>query len=259
MAARGISLGSLTLLLALTASTAAAQSLADQARAAQEKQGQQGQKPAKVYTTDDIGGAKAREGQAWVPDTYALTQVNATINPHLTTTVHVYRDGPKKLIQISLPSGKDNPKGSDKRRLYDTEAHKVYTWDMIDPAHPCTVADYLSADLPSEADPGAPDPVPGAAAFNADLASQNPKSLGNDTVNGIATHAVEVSDPKSGDKERYWMENQHNAIVRWVVIDKDGLARARVEVKEISFDKPPASLLTPPPSCVGPSAPGGQK
>ena len=252
---RVVSLSSLAFFLALGAATSAAQSLADIARQEQAKHAQEGQKSGKVYTTDDL----TEHPLAAVPSTYSLTQLNATIDSHITMTVHVYRDGPRELVEISYPPQKDDPKGYDTRKLFDTQAHKVYSWDVVNSDRPCSADDYTSASLPSQNDPGAPDPLPAAAAVNANLARENTKDVGKDTVNGIATKVVEVSDPASGGKNRFWLDEKQNAVIRWVTIDKDGKARALVEVKDLNFDSPPPTLLIPPAACTAAAAQKTQK
>src|SRR5208283_1291558 len=104
------------------------------------------------------------------------------------STLKIFRNGPKELIDVSIAPWEGNPKGVHTINLFDLQAHKVY---MRNETHgTCSWMRYVSADMPNY------DPIAAfAGASAADLAKQNPKSIGRETVNGIPATIEEISGP----------------------------------------------------------------
>ncbi|HEY6306054.1 MAG TPA: hypothetical protein VI488_06285 [Candidatus Angelobacter sp.] len=104
------------------------------------------------------------------PDAYSVTQVNSMFGPDI--HMQVYRDGSKALIETShaaLPGGKPE----HLRTLYDLQAHRSYTWDLLNTGVPCGGSNFSG-------DWG--DPFAMSAEMNADLAKQQVKQTGTATL-----------------------------------------------------------------------------
>jgi len=156
-------------------------------------------------------------------------------------TMKIYRDGSQALMDQSYPPRPNNPKGFHTRTLFDLQAQKSYTWDLIDTSIPCGPSTFSG-------DWG--DPFQASAEMTADLAKQNPKVLGKETVNGIATKVLDVTDPKGQGKVKLWLDEQYGLIVKWVMVPTGGQAQTFLEVKELSLAKPSPTLFVLPPVCA---------
>jgi hypothetical protein len=161
--------------------------------------------------------------------------------------MEIHRDGSKALIDSKIPPGAAGAKGVHHRTLYDLQAHKSYTWDLVNASRPCGYTAFSE-------DWG--DPFATSAGQTAGLAGANPKTLGREMINGIATKALEVMDPGGGGEARLWLDERYGLIVKWVMFPPGGPARTVVEVMQFNPVKPPASLFVMPAICAkNPAAP----
>jgi hypothetical protein len=73
------------------------------------------------------------------------------------------------------------------------------------------------------------------------------KQVGSDTVNGIATKVLEVTSAKGNGK--IWIAQNGGFLVKIVALGADGKRQTVIEVKQLSFAKPPASAFALPAGC----------
>lgn len=181
----------------------------------------------------------------WAQDS-ALHVYSYTEDPAISimgpTIVKIVRDGPKEAVDQIMAVGPGRDKEFHNHILYDFQAHKIYTKLVSDPAVPCAVMDYTSAAAPPEFDM-----ISGAAQDMKDMEKQHPKQVGSETLNGIATNVFEA--PVEEGKEKVWVAQNGGFPVKVVMTGPDGNATTILEVKQLSFAKPPASALLPPADC----------
>ena len=140
------------------------------------------------------------------PQTYSLTESPSQWGPsQVRMTRKVYRDGPKILIDQSYPPIKENPQGFHVRTLYDLQANKSYTLDLIETARPCGATTYSG-------DWG--DPFAAVAQTRADLAQQHARAAGTETINGLAAKEYEMPNPQGAGTWRIWVEEKYGLTVK---------------------------------------------
>jgi hypothetical protein len=174
------------------------------------------------------------------PQTYSFTQTSSMMGSAM--TVKIVRDGSRESMEQIVAPGANGP-GMDVRALYDFAAHKVYTIDVTG-VHPCTVVTYTSPNVPPIYDP-----IPGAAEITAGLAQAKPAVLRTETLNGIRTKVIELPNADGNGKTRMWLEEKLNFQVKWVTVAANGQEQTMMEIRALSFAKPPADLFVPPQNC----------
>jgi hypothetical protein len=185
--------------------------------------------------------------QAQTPQTYSLTEdpAIAIVAP---TVVKLSRDGPKEVVDQVIPASPGRPKEFRNHIVYDFQAHKIYTKVLSDASVPCSVMDYTSPGAPPEFDV-----ISGAADLMqefTDSGKLQPKQTGSETVNGIAANVFEIAAPQANEgKMRIWLAATGNYPLKMVGIAPDGTQQTMIEVKQLSFAKPPASAFAPPSGC----------
>ena len=183
-------------------------------------------------------------GQSPAPQTYSLTAVSrmteASMFSGRESNLKIYRNGSKELVDVMLAGQEGNSKGVHTLSLFDVQARKVYIQDVVN--NKCSWMRYVSADMPSY------DPMTASAA-SADIAKQNPKVVGRESVNGIPAKIEEINGPPEQGKSRLWIAESGNFLVKVEMIPPDGKAVTLLEVKQVSFAKPADSFFVPPPSC----------
>jgi hypothetical protein len=175
------------------------------------------------------------------PQVYSYTE-DPAISIMGPTIVKIVRDGPREAVNQIMPVGPGRDKEFHNHILYDFQAHKIYTKLVSDPAVPCTVMDYTS--------PAAPrgfDMISSAADAMKDMEQQHIKQIGTETINGIATKVMEATIEQG--QEKVWVAQNGGFPVKVVITGPDGKAMTIIEVKQLSFAKPPASALLPPAGC----------
>jgi hypothetical protein len=178
--------------------------------------------------------------QGPAPQAYSLTE-----DPGFASSVvKISRDGSKEVVDQILPVGPGRDKEFHNHLVYDFQAHKLYTKVVSDPSVPCGVQEYT--------DPGAPpefDPISGSDALMKELtAGGQPKQVGTDTLNGIATKVLEVTSAQGRGK--IWIAQNGGFPVKIAFTGADGKAMTIIEVKQFSFAKPPASAFAVPAGCT---------
>jgi len=118
-------------------------------------------------------------GQSPQPQTYSVSAVGmGTVESMFTgkeSTLKIFRNGPKELIDVTIAPWEANPKGVHTINLFDLQAHKVYMRNVTH--NTCSWMRYVSADMPNY------DPI-AASAMAAGFAKQNSDAT-TEIVNGI--------------------------------------------------------------------------
>jgi hypothetical protein len=156
--------------------------------------------------------------------------------------VKVARDGPKEAIDQILPVGPGRTKEFHTHILYDFQAHKIYTNVVSDPSVPCSVMTYTSPAVPDEFD------VITASADSVKDFLSHSTLLRTETVNGIPAKVMEMSADKM--KITAWIADPGGFPVKEVTTGQDGKATTMLEVKKLSFARPPASAFEAPKGCT---------
>ena len=195
-----------------------------------------------VLTVISGWGLSGLQAQGPVPRAYSLTE-----DPGLglmgPVVVKISRDGSKETVDQIMPVGPGRDKEYHSHRLYDFQAQKLYLKILSDPATPCGVQDYTDPAAPPELDP-----ISGSDALLKELVGNGQmKQVGSDTVNGIATKVLEVTSAKGNGK--IWIAQNGGFLVKIVALGADGKRQTVIEVKQLSFAKPPASAFALPAGC----------
>jgi hypothetical protein len=164
--------------------------------------------------------------------------------------VKISRDGSKEAIDQIMPPMPGRDKEYHGHLLYDFQAHRLYTTVMSDPSVPCGVQEYNDPAAPKELDV-----ISGSADVQKELTGGNSqiKQVGTETLNGMPTKILDFTSPQASGK--IWLTQDGGYPVKLVLIDKDGKATNFLEVKQLSFAKPPASAFTLPASCASAQLP----
>ena len=196
-----------------------------------------------------ICGLSRAQAQGPTPLTYSLTE-DPGIPLAGPQVVKIVRDGSKEVIeQIMPPIPGQREKEYHGRLLYDFQAHRLYTQVLSDPGMPCGVQEFNDPAAPGELDV-----ISGAADIQKELTGKGQvKPVGTETVNGFATNVMEFTSPDASGK--IWVAQKGGFPVKLVFIDKTGKATTFIEVKQLSFAKPPASTFAVPASCASAQLP----
>jgi hypothetical protein len=186
------------------------------------------------------------QAQSSTPQAYSLTQVTQMTEASMfgggqASNLKVYRNGSKELVELTIAPWAANPKGVHFRYLFDFQAHKAYSQDVTNNA--CSWMKYVSSRAPVWYDPITA--VDDAA--RAQLAEAKQHAVGTETVNGIPALITE-SDTKDG-KFRTWLAQQGDFPVKMTLQAPDGTVGTMMEVKQVDFSSPAASLFVPPANC----------
>jgi hypothetical protein len=158
----------------------------------------------------------------------------------------VYRSGSKALIDRSMPPSPELPKGFHTRTLYDLQTNTSFTWDVSQTPMPCSRGTFSG----SWGDPFSPDSIATAA----ELAQQNAKAAGTETVNGFATKVFEIEQPA---KIKLWVESKYGLVVKMQMTQAGGQPQIVSEIKQLSLAAPPASTFVLPADCAATAAAPG--
>jgi hypothetical protein len=159
------------------------------------------------------------------------------------SVVKISRDGSKEVVDQIMPVGPGRAKEFHSHLLYDFQAHTLYTKVMSDPAVPCGIQEYTDAAAPAEFDP-----ISGSDALLKELTGGGQvKPAGTETVNGIASKILEVTSAQGSGK--VWLAQNGGYPIKIVATGPDGKPMTIIEVKQLSFAKPPASAFALPAGC----------
>jgi hypothetical protein len=181
-----------------------------------------------------LGGVRVSAQFVAPPTTYTVTATNAMMGSPETVTT--YRNGAKAVVDITHPG-----QPTSTRTLYDLTAHTARSW-TVPGAAGCSNGTFSG-------DWG--DPFAGSTDMAAQLAKQNAKSTGTETVNGFSTNIYEVA--AGAQTIKAWVDTKYGFVVK---MQSQGTTLN--EVKSLSLDTPAASLFALPATCgaaAGPAAP----
>ncbi len=175
------------------------------------------------------------------PTVYSVTETNSMFGAKV--EMKVYRNGSKAVIDHIVAANGKGGKATHTRTVYDLQSHQNFTWDATDSAAACGGGTFSG-------DWG--DPFAGSADMSADLAKQNAKQVGTETLHGFATKVYEATVP--GAKAKVWMETKSNLVVKLQMIPPTGEPQTMLEITELSLAPPPASVFTLNSSCAAVAA-----
>jgi len=178
-----------------------------------------------------VPGARAQTAQP--PQAYSLTEVNAMMGPSM--TMKIDRDGLQVVVETTMATqpGAAPAPASHTRSYYDLQKHKSFTLDLDNAAAVCSRGDFSG---------GWDDPFETLAKLMKELAPQNPRQTGSETVNGFATKVIETA--AGPDQTKAWVDTTYGLVVKLLVSSQTVL-----EIKRLSLAKPPAALFVVPEKC----------
>jgi hypothetical protein len=182
-----------------------------------------------------------RAQTAPAPTVYSLTETNAMFGPVL--TVSIYRNGSKAVLDSRSAVSAAMPKAIHTRALYDLNTQQSLSWDLADSSIPCGNGSFSGS---------WGDPFADSAGLLADLNKQNPKQVGTATVLGFSAKILESDDPAR--KTRVWVDNKYGLLLKAVSIPVNGAPLTIIEVTDVSYSTPPASLFAVPANCAAAAA-----
>jgi plastocyanin len=157
--------------------------------------------------------------------------------------VKVVRDGSKETIEQTMPPMPGRDKEYHSVRLYDFQAHKIYLKILSEPTMACGVQDFNDAAAPPELDP-----ISGSAALLKELMGDGQmKMTGTATINGISAKVMEMTSPTGNGT--VWLAQNGGFVVKLAGVGPDGKPQTIIEIKQLSFAKPPASAFAIPAGC----------
>jgi hypothetical protein len=193
------------------------------------------------------------KAQGSTPQAYSITEDPgfSILGP---SVVKVMRDGSKEVVDQIMPAGAGRPKEYHGHLVYDFQAHTLYTTVLSDSGIPCGAQVYQDASAPKEFDV-----ISGGAELMKEMSSPDDKStpIGNEVLNGIPSRVVKITSSEANAK--VWYAQNGGYPVKIVILDKDGKETSYLEVKQLSFAKPPASAFALPPTCAGVQPPVSTK
>ena len=171
---------------------------------------------------------------AKAPEVYSVTEVVSMFGPAVNQ--QIYRDGNKAVIdQTSVTDGQT----THTRTLYDLQAHTAISWDATSAAAECGKGTFSG-------DWG--DPFAMSESMRADIAKQNAKEMGTETINGV-TAKVFQADSQMG-VAKAWVDAKSGFLWKMQITPKGAPAQTMIEVKKVSFAKPAASVFALPAGCA---------
>jgi len=191
-----------------------------------------------------MGLVRPSGAQTGVPQTYSYSE-DPALSIIAPTLVTLRRDGAKEMVDQVIPPSPGRDKEYHGHILYDFAAHKIWTQVLSDPGMPCSVMTYTSATAPPEFDV-----ISGAADLMQEFTDGGKVQFtpaGAEVLNGVPTKIVEAATAQG--KGRIWLSVQGNYPLKVAGPGPDGKEQTIIEVKQLSFARPPASAFTPPTGC----------
>jgi hypothetical protein len=185
---------------------------------------------------------QAQGTKAPPPQTYSFTADPAfsIMGPNV---IKVVRDGSKETVDQIMPVIPGRDKEYHSRRLYDFQTHKLYLQILSDPGSACGVQDYNDPAAPPELDP-----ISGSVGLLKELTGDaQMKMTGTATISGISAKVMEVTSPTGNGT--VWLAQNGGFVVKLAAVGPDGKSQTMIEVKQLTFAKPPASAFAVPPNC----------
>jgi hypothetical protein len=183
------------------------------------------------------------QAQPSVPQSYTLTASTImaleAMSAGSAVDVKVSRFGPREFVDVTAPPSAG--KAVHAQHWFDLIAHKAYSLDLV--KNSCTWMTYTGPDMPTMYDPVAT-PSPSAE----DLAKFNSSNLPRENINGIAAKLTESSSDQG--KSSIWIAVNGYYPVKAMMAFPGAQSMLMLEVKELRFEKPSATLFTPPANCT---------
>lgn len=185
--------------------------------------------------------------QGSAPQTYTLTEISRTTEVSMFTgqasNLKIYRRGSKELVDVTVAPYAANPQGVHMSYLFDFSAHKAFTRDLDHKS--CSWMRYVSADAPVNYDP-----ITGADRMLKDLPQGGAKAAGTQTFSGTTYKVEEVSAPGNATaKILVTPAGRIPFVLRGPSMTGPG-QMTWLELKELSFTAPPASVFVEPSGCT---------
>jgi hypothetical protein len=159
------------------------------------------------------------------PVAYTVVQTNAMFGQPIEQTI--YRDGSKALVQQN-----------NTRTLYNLQSGVSQSWDVTQDG--CSNGRFSG-------DWGDP------FAMSAEVAKQNPKEAGAETIGGIPTKVLEAAVP--GAKLKVWQDPKTGLVIRAQMTPPSGPAQTVIDVRQFKVGAPPASTFALPAGCASAAPP----
>ncbi|MGA3264590.1 MAG: hypothetical protein ABSC47_11160 [Terracidiphilus sp.] len=176
-----------------------------------------------------------------LPTTYTVTESNAMFGP--TMMVKVYRSGSKALVDSRSGPDWTGPKPVHMRALYDLSTQRSLSWDLNDSSVPCGNSTFSGS---------WGDPFEDSAGMLADLNKQNPRLVTTQIFHGIPAKILEADGPDG--KTRVWVDDKYGLLLKALMTPASGAPRNIIEVMDVSYSEPPASLFAVPANCAAAAA-----
>ena len=178
--------------------------------------------------------------------TYSLTGISLLTDASIFTGkpsyVAIHRDGSKELMVITAQGAR-----IPTRVLIDFDAHKYYT--MTDTS--CSAGKYASDRAPVNTDP-----VTGSEVLRVFFtAGRKPISETAQTLHGMAAKLQELPGPPKAEgrdpwsARKLWLADEGGYLLKIEAVDAEGKTVTVLEVKRLSFARPPARLFALPKDC----------
>jgi len=176
-----------------------------------------------------------------LPTTYTIAENNAMFGH--TMMMKIYRSGSKALVDSRSGADWPGPKPVHTRALYDLNTQQTLSWDLNDSSVPCGNSTFSGS---------WGDPFEDSASLLADVYKQNPKQVGTETIHGMTAKVLEADAPAA--KTRVWVDDKYGLLLKAQSIPVNGAPLTIIEVTDVSYSVPPASLFAVPASCAAAAA-----
>jgi len=188
-----------------------------------------------------VFGALSLSAQS-APTSYTVTQVNGMFGEPVTMTI--YRDGSKVVIDHLSGGGAT----THSRALEDLNAHTSISWSVDDSSGGCGSATFSG-------DWG--DPFASSGDIMGELAKENAKQSGTETVNGFATKVYETDGTGPNKiRAKVWIDQKYGFVVKMQMAQGADPLKTMLEIKNATFTAPPAAIFKVPASCAAAAAAG---
>ncbi len=184
--------------------------------------------------------------QSSAPQAYTLTETSYLTEVSMfsgqVSNLKIHRARSKEVVELTIAPWGAEPKGIHQRYLFDFQAHKAYIQDFSH--NVCTWKNYVSARAPVNYDPI----TSFGPAERAQMTDAKQHTVGTENVNGIPASITENVTPDG--KIRMWLAQKGDFPVKMTLQTPDGKLTTMMEVKQVEFGSPAASLFVPPTNCT---------
>ncbi len=172
------------------------------------------------------------------PTTYTITEATGDAAHPGTTTI--YRNGTQAVIDTNQPAQPGGAPATRTLSLYDLKAGVSHSWNPTASPVECTVGTFSG-------DWG--DPFTMTADLLTEISKGDMKPAGNETLSGVPTQVYGGS--AQGSSIKVWLDQKDGLVMRAEMSAPNAPPMTVVNVTQISFSAPPASVFALPPACAG--------